>query len=519
MKKSGKILSGIAAVSLVAGMCVMPAVAPEMSVTAYAEATNYTWALKPSEEFANCDINAVYEKSGFSDANVGYFMESPYSLMKTAGQAYDAYILIDYNGKKVDMPYSSQYRSEANNHIQFWSYATDLGDRTPVTSFCTKGGEFIDLEIMTCALCGLSSRGTSVSGWFAYYDENNKLLYGFAYEPFGFSHPYTNREVSMNGEGNRGKVTGDYFGTVGSATIDEDNKQVSFDCKYGILKNGEMVVGFDDGYDNALTYKDGVTALRKDGKWYYFDENGNQMTNIPACDGELALEGVINSNGTILEYTDYVPYLPSDGYIAVNNENGGGYYDVNGNCIIDVGEFEAVRPVYDGKAWVKYDGKWGVIDIANNSTPVSTTTTTTTATTTETTTTTTNTVATITATAINTSSVSTGSNNTTVTTNVPATITTTTASSTLIKTTDTGKNVTTGTGSVTENNVSSTTTTDNNNNSNDSDDNDNNSGNNNSSSNSTGKESPKTGVAGVGMAMTGIAVAIGTTFIFRKKNN
>lgn len=88
----------------------------------------------------------------------------PYSLMKTWGQAYAAYILIDYNGKKVDMLYSSQYRSEANNHIQFWSYATDLGDRTPVTSFCTKGGEFIDLEIMTCDSCGLSSRDTDVDG-------------------------------------------------------------------------------------------------------------------------------------------------------------------------------------------------------------------------------------------------------------------------------------------------------------------------------------------------------------------
>lgn len=497
----------------------MSSVAPEMSVTAYAEETNYTWALNPSEEFANCDINAVYEKSGFSDANVRYFMESPYSLMKTWGQAYAAYILIDYNGKKVDMPYSSQYRSEANNHIQFWSYATDLGDITPVTSFCTKGGEFIDLEIMTCDSCGLSSRDTDVDSCFAYYDENNKLLYNFLYEPFDFSHPYTNREVSMNNQGNRGKVTGDYFGTVGSATIDEDNQQVSFNCEYGILKNGEMVVGLDDGYDNALTYKDDVTALRKYGKWYYFDENVNQMTNILACDGALALDGIINSDGTILEYTDYVPYLPSDGYIVVNNENGGGYYDVNGNCVIDVGEFEAARPVYDGKAWVKYDGKWGVIDIANNSTSVSTMTTTITTTTTiETTTTITNTVATITATAINTSSVSTGSNNTTVTTNVPATITTTTASGAINTTTATGSNATISTRSVIENNVSSTTTTGNNNNSNDSDDNDNNSGNNNSYSNnsSSGKSSPKTGV---GMAMTGIAVAIGTAFVFRKKNN
>lgn len=482
MKKSGKILSGIAAVSLVAGMCVMPVVIPEMSVTAYAEATNYTWVVEPTIQ--TDDINPAYAMA--LEVNYGYFVESKYHIIKEN----DKFGVIDLDGNIIIEQQYLRLRSEENDHFDF------SNDFSESYLFCTKNGKMADaIGIPACSLCD-GWLSTTVYGKYGCYDKEKD-----SFARIGNAMPsdgaYT--QGSMMGQNSDGIITGDYLETAQLATFNNDKyKYITLYNKFGVVSNGNIIVDFD--YDSALTYKDGVTALRKDGNWYYFDESGNQIIDI-AVNGELPLEPLYDEDTQSFTYSIYVPYLPSDGYIAVNNENGGGYYDVN------------------GKAWVKYDGKWGVIDIANNSTPVSTTTTTTT--TTETTTTTTNTVATITATAINTSSVSTGSNNTTVTTNVPATITTTTASSTLIKTTATGKNVTTGTGSVTENNVSSTTTTDNNNNSNDSDDNNNNSGNNNSSSNnsSSGKSSPKTGVAGVGMAMTGIAVAIGTAFVFRKKNN
>ena len=42
------------------------------------------------------------------------------------------------------------------------------------------------------------------------------------------------------------------------------------------------------------------------------------------------------------------------------------YIDINGDDIIENGIFEEVRPVYNGMAWVKQDGKWGVIKLKNN---------------------------------------------------------------------------------------------------------------------------------------------------------
>jgi hypothetical protein len=67
-------------------------------------------------------------------------------------------------------------------------------------------------------------------------------------------------------------------------------------------------------------------------------------------------------------YIDYVAYLPSDGYIALNSGNEGGYYDTMGNEVIPVGTFEAVRPVKNGMAWVKdkETGLWGIIRFLDN---------------------------------------------------------------------------------------------------------------------------------------------------------
>lgn len=57
------------------------------------------------------------------------------------------------------------------------------------------------------------------------------------------------------------------------------------------------------------------------------------------------------------------PFLSSNGYIPVKINGQCGYYDTQGNEIIPCGTFEEVRPVHNGLAWVKKDGKWGVIKL------------------------------------------------------------------------------------------------------------------------------------------------------------
>lgn len=355
--------------------------------------------------------------------------------------------------------------NETNNHFVF----SNSDDRYSDDIFCNKSGNINRRSSGGCEDCN-GYFATTIYGNYGCYDKEKKL-----FSRMNYAIPsYGSTTIGyMQGQLSEGIITDDYFETAQQAKFNDDNETVQLYNKFGIVKNGEIVVDFD--YDSALTYKDGVTAMKKDNIWEYFNENGDMLFSTDCVSGvtEYYFDMARNSRKNVI-----LPYLSSYNYIAVNDSQGGGYYDINGNSVISVGEFEAVRPVHNGLEWVKYDGKWGVIDIANNSTPVSATTTTTTETT-----------------------------------------TTTTVSGAINTTTAIGSNATTDTVSITENNVSSTITKGNNNNSNDN--NNNNSGNNNSSYNnsSSGKSSPKTGVAGVGMAVTGIFVAIGTAFVFRKKDN
>lgn len=58
-----------------------------------------------------------------------------------------------------------------------------------------------------------------------------------------------------------------------------------------------------------------------------------------------------------------MPYIPTENYIPVKINGKCGYYDTQGNEVIPCGTFEDVRPVHNGLAWVKKDGKWGVIQL------------------------------------------------------------------------------------------------------------------------------------------------------------
>ncbi len=43
--------------------------------------------------------------------------------------------------------------------------------------------------------------------------------------------------------------------------------------------------------------------------------------------------------------------------------------DSDGKKVIPEGIFEAIRPVQDGKCWVKKDGYWGVIELEDKEAP------------------------------------------------------------------------------------------------------------------------------------------------------
>lgn len=121
---------------------------------------------------------------------------------------------------------------------------------------------------------------------------------------------------------------------------------------YGILVNGELK---SRGYEMYSRYSNGVVAMRLDGKWGYYDTEGNE---ILSCEYSPSEQQLFNS---LYEY-EYVPYQATYGVIALCRNGKWGYADTTGRMITDF-VFDKAIPVYKNKGWVKTAEGWGIIEL------------------------------------------------------------------------------------------------------------------------------------------------------------
>ena len=131
--------------------------------------------------------------------------------------------------------------------------------------------------------------------------------------------------------------------------------------KYALDNNASLVTEFI--YDECGSLSDGLFAVCENGKWGYVNEAGQVIISIE-YDASWKQYPVFNmgTSRSTENVKDYC-YAASDGFVVLCKENNWEVRDTNGNSIISSGIFEAIRPVFDGKCWVKKDGKWGVIQI------------------------------------------------------------------------------------------------------------------------------------------------------------
>lgn len=130
---------------------------------------------------------------------------------------------------------------------------------------------------------------------------------------------------------------------------------------YGLIKNNKIILDFlyENYYTSASEINNkSIIAFKQNEKWGYM--NGKGKIIIP-----FSCNDILSSDcGEIIDFNDKLhPYLFSDGYLPVSTDSGYCYYDTNGNCVIPTGEFEQARPVHNGKAWVRQNGNWGIIQI------------------------------------------------------------------------------------------------------------------------------------------------------------
>ncbi len=121
---------------------------------------------------------------------------------------------------------------------------------------------------------------------------------------------------------------------------------------YGILVNGELK---RSGYEMYSRYSNGIVAMRVDGKWGYYDAEGNEI--LP-CEYSPSTQQLFNS----LYESEYVPYQATYGIITLCRNGKWGYADINGNMLTDF-VFDEARPVYRNRGWVKTAEGWGIIEL------------------------------------------------------------------------------------------------------------------------------------------------------------
>lgn len=137
-----------------------------------------------------------------------------------------------------------------------------------------------------------------------------------------------------------------------------DSSKIGHSGIFGYRTSDGTVV-FDGTLESAVGFEDGIAAIKRNGKWAYIDENGNALTDFVYSDTKVPNR--LHDNASV--------YLISEGFIPVCRDGKWGWLDKNGKEAVAC-EYEKTTPVYGSRAWVKQDGKWGILDLSKVSLPV-----------------------------------------------------------------------------------------------------------------------------------------------------
>ncbi len=350
--------------SEIAHTTIVSAAATTIATTAISTTTeavkSYSWVKEPFLEAD--DINAVAAEN--TVLQYGDFLETDYALMMRG----DRIGMVDYDGNVMIEPEYHAVRgmcSSERAHCTFLSVPSQTGFSQ---LFCMMTGEYAADVDAKCSECGeVLVKETLGLGYVYEYAQSFSGLYAadvlhsavvgdplWLYGQFGFER----KDGLMDTVVARSvAVLKDY--------LTNTSEKGAVTGGFGLVRNNAVILPFV--YEDALDYKSGVAALCENGKWGYVNAAGDVILPF-AYDADFLY--AYDPNRYIPNFgTDgkdvFVPFLPSEGYIALNQGEQAGYCDTDGSEIIPVGEFLNARPVHDGKAWVQDAATklWGVISL------------------------------------------------------------------------------------------------------------------------------------------------------------
>lgn len=297
----------------------------------------YSWVIKPS--YAYDDVNILCSMSGKPVADIRLWDDNtddhdsgeklPVGFVVSQNNNYG---LISLNGDLLmdcEYSYISMFSGFAEAMKADSSYSYTLGS---------------DYEVHIMENAGHGGYAT----YYIYDDSNSKIGY---IDPDGI---IICDEYDMEKIANRAIL-------LKSGTLDENNgcREDSV-AKFGLMYKNRIIIPliYDGGSDgNLVEYnpdimemcdvKDGRAVFWKNNKIYVFDKDGNCYSN-----------GVYDKVDNGYQELNYF-----NGYLTVCKDGAWGLIDVNGNEVLTC-QFEDITSVYDGKAWAKQNGKWGIIKLA-----------------------------------------------------------------------------------------------------------------------------------------------------------
>ena len=331
---------------------------PTEQKPAQSQTSEYSWVIKPSYVYDEVAVIKQYDTpfgegtlASFVSEESGVYKYKPgkeYKGIFTAIDSNGKWGLIDSNGKKIiDNKYDKI-------NISNWMYRYHYIEVSYLIESYANYSSYDDYWLDSKLNEVHPSQGLgSDPGFVYYYDIDTDRIY-FADLMMG------NRELSGNELSEIHKpivsavtTEGETISLYGKETLQHNfYTDKPGTGMYGLISGGKITVPMEyDGYFKPETADEFGNCNRivfwKNNKIYVFDKNGK-------CYSNGKYDKVANENQELYYF---------NGYLTVCKDGKWGLIDINGKEVVKC-RFEDITSVYDGKAWAKENGKWGVIKLA-----------------------------------------------------------------------------------------------------------------------------------------------------------
>ncbi len=308
-------------------------------------ANQYEWAVEP--EIQADDIYYIQNENTFDYPrnDLSRQMDTSYAVIKKG----DSYGLIGMDGKlAASMDYqgvaalSKYYLLERKEPLYDPEYQTEMTDYY-----------FLEEEqAVKPAVAVIGDAGNYSRGIFYYCDGLHNT--GEFEVAQGYMEDYQKKPDRVIPVKQAKSI---YDGSSSSEDWYED-----LESKYALCDpDGKLLTDFV--YDECGSSSSGLLAVKKDGKWGYVNEKGEEVIPIK-YDASWCYDTYVFSDHT-QDQSERIEscYAATDGYVPLCVNGKWELRDHSGKLVISSGIFEEIRPVYDGRCWVKKDGKWGVLKL------------------------------------------------------------------------------------------------------------------------------------------------------------